>query len=85
MPTFAPAARQTTPGGTYTMRDKTYGKTAAMYAERLRGRGYTCRFNWTDADGSRYDCVSVCGRMFCGHGGEFSTPKAAWDYITRHG
>lgn len=61
------------------MRTKKFSKTASMYAEKLRKLGYTVRFNWVDDN--HYEDVSVCGAKFRGYGGEFSTPRKAYQYI----
>ncbi len=54
-------------------RIKTYNKTAAKYAEKVRKKGYHLRFNWVDADGYYYDDVTVLGH------GEFNTPRKAYE------
>ena len=56
-------------------------KSALLYAEKLRKKGYTVRFNNADTDGRYYENVSVCGAVFRGYGSEFSTPKNAYDYV----
>ena len=58
---------------------KKYTKKSAYYAERLRGKGYSVRFNWVDEDS--YEDVTVRGPVFNGYGREFNTPKEAWDFI----
>ena len=64
------------------MKTKTYSKTQANYAYKLREMGYTCKFNWVDE--SHYEDVTVTGPIWRGHGGEWSTPKAAYDYIRNY-
>lgn len=61
------------------MKAKTYNKTASLYADKLRSKGYSVRFNWIDD--THYEDVTVRGRVFRGYGREFSTPKQAYDYI----
>lgn len=61
-------------------RIKQYNQTAKKYAEKLEKRGYYVKFNWVDTVGN-YDDVTVRGRKFFGYVGEFSTPRAAYNYI----
>lgn len=63
------------------MKLKRYSTTAAHYAEKLRAKGYTVKFNWVDSES--YENITICGPIFCGYGCEFSTPRQAHEYITR--
>ena len=64
------------------MRTKKYNKTAQLYAEKLRKIGYTCRFNWISD--SEYDDVTVTGAIWRGYGGEWPTPRKAYEYIINY-
>lgn len=61
---------------------KTYNQTAQKYAEKLRKRGYSVKFNWVD-DGRQYEDITIRGAIFNGYGGEFSTPRKAYEYINK--
>lgn len=50
----------------------------------LEKHGYSVTFNWTDPYGGSYEDITVRGAIWRGYGTEFSTPKAAWEYIRRH-
>jgi hypothetical protein len=58
-------------------RIKQYNKTASLYKEKLRKKGYLLRFNWVDYPGTEYDDVTVIGH------GEFNTPRKAYECLTR--
>lgn len=64
-------------------RQKKYNKTAQIYAEKLRKKGYSIKFNWTDSFSGFYEDVTIRGAKFNGYGSEFSTPKKAYQYINR--
>lgn len=64
------------------MRTKRYNKSASVYAQKLKDTGYSVTFNWTDTDGE-YSDVTVRGRLFNGYGTEFSTPRQAYEYISK--
>lgn len=64
-------------------REKRFCKTAQRYEEKLRKKGYTVKYNWTDPYGGIYEDVTVSGPIFNGYGGEFSTPRMAWEFINR--
>ena len=56
-------------------------KSTLLYAEKLKKKGYTVRFNNSDACGRYYESVSVCGKVFLGRESKFSTPRNAYDYV----
>lgn len=62
---------------------KKYNETARKYEEKLRKAGYSVHYNWTDPYGGHYEDVTVRGPKFNGYGSEFSTPRKAWEYISR--
>lgn len=41
------------------------------------------KYNWIDPSGGEYEDVTVRGPKFRGYGGEFSTPRKAWEYINQ--
>ena len=63
------------------MRTYKYNKTAQAYEQKLNKKGYTVKYNWSDSYGGDYEDVTVRGPIWCGYGGEFSTPRKAWEYI----
>lgn len=63
------------------MRTKKFNETARKYEEKLRKAGYSVQYNWVDAYAGEYEDVTVRGPKFRGFGGEFSTPRKAWEYI----
>lgn len=52
-----------------------------IYRNKLLKAGYTCQFNWVSP--WEYENVTVKGPLFRGYGGEFSTPRKAYEYVTR--
>lgn len=63
------------------MRTKSYNKTSMIYRNKLLKAGYTCQFNWVSQ--WEYENVTVKGPLFRGYGGEFPTPRKAYEYVTR--
>lgn len=64
-------------------RTKHYNETARKYEQKLRKKGYSVKYNWVDPYGGEYEDVTVSGPAFCGYGGEFPTPRAAYERVTR--
>ena len=62
---------------------KHYNKTARKYEEKLRKKGYKVKYNWKDPYSGEYEDVTVRGSIWNGYGGEFATPRKAYEYITR--
>lgn len=58
-----------------------YNKTAALFADKLRKAGYRCKFNFIDD--VYYEDVTV--GPLRGYGGEYSTPRKAWEYLRATG
>lgn len=63
------------------MRTKKYNTTAIRYEEKLRKKGYSVKYNWHNAYDGDYEDITVRGPAFNGYGGEFSTPRKAYEYI----
>ena len=58
---------------------KSISKSAALYADKLRWKGYYCRIN-NLGDGSYYN-VTVSGPYFNYRTTDFDTPRKAYNFI----